>query len=739
MRLFYLSLPVWLLLSGCGRDRAESKADEPAATEQTTGPAKKAAEGAPATEAKPTEVRDIPRRVDVLVPKVVREDLVRQTVEFCMTAYEDVSREWLEERFAPYVEKARWTVTHNEGGSGLLGPVVTLKGAPPTQYISFPDGVAGKASSWSMRRRLPGSGDESVQTERAEKRAQAVFTRLVPSDTRSAYRLRKVHSHGLDRFTWRLELPGRRETAYTQVMVSRENGAVTSFRHYIERPIARGGAIKTRKEMESTVIEALGGVSPEYLKLFVARRIGRYEVWWQYDVPPEPEGGHEYTNWDAYTGELVSSNGVDTDGNRLRGARWYYNPKYHLQSEEEIIKRLEEVAEERAAELDSRSARVAELIGILRAKENVRGRSGRQFVNIESAARELGELGPDARSAVPILEGLLHDPRIYRHPPVGSAIVDALGQIGPAASAAVPRLREFMGPVGSDRGEVDGASYLCVGAAVAVWRITHDGELVFPYLAKVEGVINDREHAVGALGGIGEPAAPTLIALLRDEDGIRRVEAAKALGEIRPVNSETVDALAQAVHRGGGRPAAIALGRIGAEARAAVPALSKAAMARPGPDLFCAKAVWDITKDVNLSVPCIVNVLQHGYVEPDWGSVGPPDSEDEPDTYKPVNTRRIQAAALLGDIGPGATAALPALRGALEDPDPSVVSAARAAIERIDVLGKNAERQQDSAGPAASEDGLPSRGARFWPGYVVIVLLSACFGFLILHRVYRRR
>jgi len=358
MRLFYLSLPVWLLLSGCGRDRAESKADEPAATEQTTGPAKKATEGAPATEAKPTEVRGIPRRVEVLVPRVVREDLVRQTVEFCTVAYEDVSRESLEERFAPYIEQARWTVTHNEEGTGRIGPVVGLKGGPPTVYISFPDGVSGKGSSWWQRARLPGSGDESVQTERAEKRAKTVFARLVPSDRRSAYRLSREHARG--GWTWRLELPGRRGTAYTQVYVCRGNGAVTSCRHYIERPIARGDLVKTRKEMESKTSKALGGVNPEYLKLFVARRIGRYEVWWQYEVPPEPEGGPEYTNWDAYTGELVSSNAVDIDGKRLRGARWYYNPKYHLQSEEEIIKRLQEAALARARELEA-AARAARL------------------------------------------------------------------------------------------------------------------------------------------------------------------------------------------------------------------------------------------------------------------------------------------------------------------------------------------------------------------------------------------
>lgn len=51
----------------------------------------------------------------------------------------------------------------------------------------------------------------------------------------------------------------------------------------------------------------------------------------------------------------------------------------------------------------------------------------------------LGELGPDAKAAVPAIHEFLE-----KAPEQQSTAIEALGQIGPAAKAALPRLREIL-------------------------------------------------------------------------------------------------------------------------------------------------------------------------------------------------------------------------------------------------------------------------------------------------------
>jgi len=120
------------------------------------------------------------------------------------------------------------------------------------------------------------------------------------------------------------------------------------------------------------------------------------------------------------------------------------------------------------------------------------------------AAEALGQLGPEARAAVPDLVRALADPEIL----VRRASARALGQIGPEARAAVPDLVRAL---------ADKDSYVRLSAAEALRQI-------------------------------GQAAVPDLVRALADEYSYVRRAAAVALGEIRSVDAAVVAALQKALY-----------------------------------------------------------------------------------------------------------------------------------------------------------------------------------------------
>ncbi|MHC4251481.1 MAG: HEAT repeat domain-containing protein [Planctomycetota bacterium] len=185
-----------------------------------------------------------------------------------------------------------------------------------------------------------------------------------------------------------------------------------------------------------------------------------------------------------------------------------------------------------------------------------------------AGARALGEMGPGAAPAVPVLIGLLEE-YLAEHarasarsrgdplapsgcgysplaPPTAAAI--ALGLIGDAARAALPAIREFLG---------SSPDWSKPAILLSLWRIEP---------------------------GSAE-AVPALMALLRSVKGTNSTTAeaaARALGEIGPEARSAVPDLIAALEQhyyGGLREAAVfALGRIGEDASGAVPALKISAM-----------------------------------------------------------------------------------------------------------------------------------------------------------------
>ncbi len=210
----------------------------------------------------------------------------------------------------------------------------------------------------------------------------------------------------------------------------------------------------------------------------------------------------------------------------------------------------------------------------------------------------LVRIGP---GAVPELVVGLDDPDVRE------AVAQALGRIGKSSSPALSRLRALMATAPPrDR----------VVNALAIWRIDGDRAVV-PVLASV--LLGDeflpRALALSALEEIradAESAIPTLIGILHHENRFTRQGAAKVLGAIGPGASGSIPALRAMLHD-----------------------------QETSNRIEAARALWRIERS-RLAVDALAG--------------GPGGSK----------TRHTSAVLALGEIGPEAGAALPALIEALE-------------------------------------------------------------------------
>jgi HEAT repeat protein len=323
-------------------------------------------------------------------------------------------------------------------------------------------------------------------------------------------------------------------------------------------------------------------------------------------------------------------------------------------------------------------------------------------------ARVLGRYGPKAKSAVPALRNALSD-QAYRHHgisihlfrcrPVRYDVAESLGKIGADARAALPDLRRMLNR------DADGE--VRVAAAMAILRIDPGAKDPVPGLI---AVLQDdqqggcgRELAADGLAELGPAAVSALPALkktLGDEDHFLRMSTVQALVAIG--GKEMVPLLVKQMQeekrqgdkiRAKGEPycnnydniqtrseIAVALGKLGRDAVAAVPALSAAlAEVNEGYDVpvAAAEALGKIGSAARAAVPQLVIALDDEYEE-----------------------MRAKAALALGRIGPGAKAAVPRLGDLLNDPSEDVREAARNALRKID---PEAARQLGSERPTNNE------------------------------------
>jgi HEAT repeat protein/lysophospholipase L1-like esterase len=248
--------------------------------------------------------------------------------------------------------------------------------------------------------------------------------------------------------------------------------------------------------------------------------------------------------------------------------------------------------------------------------------------------------------------------RVASPPRAKVAAAWALGRVGPAAGPAWPRLLHLLH---------DEDPLVRAGAA----------------------------YALGEIGSGATRAVPGLIARLADLDERVRWRAADALGKIGP-GTGAVDALAKLVRdaAGPGRGlAAEALGRVGPEARSAVPDLI-AATSDPRPDVRW-RAIWALGR-IGPAAAQAVPALRAALADADlrWraaealGRIGLPAVAAAPDLIRllhdPSSTVRWRAATALGAMG--ARQAVPALAAATSDPAENV---RLAAVTDLAQLGAN--------------------------------------------------
>lgn len=146
----------------------------------------------------------------------------------------------------------------------------------------------------------------------------------------------------------------------------------------------------------------------------------------------------------------------------------------------------------------------------------------------EDAINALGRFGPQARSSVPVLVGILNGGNQTFRPDAARC----LGRIGPAAEDAIPMLLKCLGDPDAD---------VRTGATVALGEIGAKPAILIPAL--IERL--DESHRsknnypltisyLGSFGSQSKAALPRIIELLNDPDQNIRATATNALKKIDP-------------------------------------------------------------------------------------------------------------------------------------------------------------------------------------------------------------
>lgn len=329
------------------------------------------------------------------------------------------------------------------------------------------------------------------------------------------------------------------------------------------------------------------------------------------------------------------------------------------------------------------------------------------------AARTLGEIGPEAKAAVPSLIRELdwelehfgpdHDSR--RH-----TFVWALGQIGPEAHAAIPSFKILFKREPTN-------------ALVEAW-----GRIDAPPLAELLDRLSNQDpdfspvYALNKFGRRAQAAVPTLRKLLSDPRIKVRTDAAEALTYIEPPALEALPTLIEAVglDAEGIQPewVDIALARVGPPAKAALPALIRR-LTQGGGGTGGITALVQIDPQGQESLPALISALKDKNdftvtaAADGLGLLGPRAEGAIPELTLTLTRAtggflgdddpKAAAARALGRIGPAARTAIPTLIAALdsrhisddkeEEQDPLVVCAAAAAAARVlGTFGPEAKR-----------------------------------------------
>lgn len=303
------------------------------------------------------------------------------------------------------------------------------------------------------------------------------------------------------------------------------------------------------------------------------------------------------------------------------------------------------------------------------------------------SARELGDLGAAARTAAPALYAALKEDR---EPEVRSQCGKALAQIGPHA---LPFLLQGL----DDKDRV-----------VRSWSVRAVGligpeakEAVGPLTKALKdsqaGIRGGAAQALGEIGPAAEASAPALIEALADSDKDVRARAAAALARIGPDTAARLEAALKddrpAVRHGAAR----VLASFGPEAADAVPALGQALKDKDAKvRFFAAAALGEIGPKAEPAVPLLIEALKdkdqdvQAQAAGSLALVGPSATPALARALSDPEAVAIRPTLLyvLGQLGPDARAAVPALTDLLKDKDPNVV---RLAVLALGTLGPEAK------------------------------------------------
>ncbi|HDZ20373.1 hypothetical protein LCGC14_0397630 [marine sediment metagenome] len=298
------------------------------------------------------------------------------------------------------------------------------------------------------------------------------------------------------------------------------------------------------------------------------------------------------------------------------------------------------------------------LIGIL---------GGEDRLLAAAAAGAVAFYGPAAKEATPALVKVLTNQEGETEPsdayPRWMA-AGALGKIGPPAAAAIPALIAAL----------DGNSAVAGSSALALGEMGPIAKDAIPHLIEKLTDPNVRHdiaaEALGRMGPLADSALPALLKLLAGGKDIERAGAVLAIGRISraPAGLEVIaDTLAHDKDPEVRLHAAIALAEIGPEsipdlAETVIPILEQAAQDEYA--LWRALGAFGLARlgRIDEGVGILTELLQ---------------GED------PAASSVSLAAELLGDLGPPARAAEPALVQATKRPDFRLQESARSALNHI--------------------------------------------------------
>ena len=195
------------------------------------------------------------------------------------------------------------------------------------------------------------------------------------------------------------------------------------------------------------------------------------------------------------------------------------------------------------------------------------------------AAEALGAIGPAARLAVPSLIRAVDPDNPPWNPALQVYAVRALGAIGPDAKPAVPILNNLL-----DKDWNSDAITLFKELAEALDRLGAP-----PVVKLLKFFLHDEDsfaaHELSLLGPKAKSAVPLLRQALKDERIRIRIDAAASLAFIDPPARDAVPVLIEAIDHPNEeidyKPVLSALGRLGPEARAAIPALITVTAKKP--------------------------------------------------------------------------------------------------------------------------------------------------------------